>query len=118
MKFNLNKISLNPFVLLGFLQLPFPKKLPFSEFVPKVYCQLKEFIYACLKYSEDLHLRYLHTDSASATDSHTIAIRFPFPPPSLCTSVTHTHTHTEAFRCADFLCSIGSFRLDRGSLSH
>lgn len=44
--------------LLYFLQLPFPKKLPFSEFVPKVYCQLKEFIYACLKYSEDLHLRY------------------------------------------------------------
>ncbi|TKS93021.1 Exocyst complex component 6B [Collichthys lucidus] len=37
-------------------KLPFPKKLPFSEFVPKVYCQLKEFIYACLKYSEDLHL--------------------------------------------------------------
>ncbi|TNM93694.1 hypothetical protein fugu_001870 [Takifugu bimaculatus] len=40
-------------------KLPFPKKLPFSEFVPKVYCQLKEFIYACLKYSEDLHLRTL-----------------------------------------------------------
>lgn len=38
-------------------QMPFPKKLPFSEFVPKVYSQLKEFIYACLKYSEDLHLR-------------------------------------------------------------
>uniref|UniRef100_A0A3Q2ZHA2 Exocyst complex component n=1 Tax=Kryptolebias marmoratus TaxID=37003 RepID=A0A3Q2ZHA2_KRYMA len=38
-------------------KLPFPKKLPFSEFVPKVYSQLKEFIYACLKYSEDLHLR-------------------------------------------------------------
>uniref|UniRef100_A0A7N6C148 Exocyst complex component n=1 Tax=Anabas testudineus TaxID=64144 RepID=A0A7N6C148_ANATE len=39
-------------------KLPFPKKFPFSEFVPKVYCQIKEFIYACLKYSEDLHLRY------------------------------------------------------------
>lgn len=38
-------------------QMPFPKKFPFSEFVPKVYSQLKEFIYACLKYSEDLHLR-------------------------------------------------------------
>uniref|UniRef100_A0AAY3ZWC9 Exocyst complex component n=1 Tax=Denticeps clupeoides TaxID=299321 RepID=A0AAY3ZWC9_9TELE len=33
----------------------FPKKLPFSAFVPKVYCQIKEFIYACLKFSEDLH---------------------------------------------------------------
>ncbi|OPJ78406.1 hypothetical protein AV530_000267 [Patagioenas fasciata monilis] len=36
---------------------PFPKKFPFSEFVPKVYSQIKEFIYACLKFSEDLHLR-------------------------------------------------------------
>ncbi|KAM3937193.1 exocyst complex component 6B isoform 2-T2 [Leptodactylus fuscus] len=33
----------------------FPKKFPFSEFVPKIYCQIKEFIYACLKFSEDLH---------------------------------------------------------------
>lgn len=40
------------------LQQPFPKKFPFSEFVPKVYSQIKEFIYACLKFSEDLHLRY------------------------------------------------------------
>ncbi|NXD61090.1 EXC6B protein, partial [Corvus moneduloides] len=37
---------------------PFPKKFPFSEFVPKVYSQIKEFIYACLKFSEDLHLRW------------------------------------------------------------
>ncbi|KAK7910026.1 hypothetical protein WMY93_014710 [Mugilogobius chulae] len=43
-------------------KLPFPKKLPFSEFVPKVYCQLKEFIYACLKYSEDLHLSSSEVD--------------------------------------------------------
>lgn len=40
------------------LQQPFPKKFPFSEFVPKVYSQIKEFIYACLKFSEDLHLRW------------------------------------------------------------
>lgn len=43
-------------------KLPFPKKLPFSEFVPKVYGQLKEFIYACLKYSEDLHLSSTEVD--------------------------------------------------------
>uniref|UniRef100_A0A665VNZ7 Exocyst complex component n=1 Tax=Echeneis naucrates TaxID=173247 RepID=A0A665VNZ7_ECHNA len=43
-------------------KLSFPKKLPFSEFVPKVYCQLKEFIYACLKYSEDLHLSSTEVD--------------------------------------------------------
>ncbi|XP_034233965.1 exocyst complex component 6B isoform X1 [Thrips palmi] len=35
---------------------PFPKVLPFSSMVPKVYQQVKEFIYACLKFSEDLHL--------------------------------------------------------------
>lgn len=43
---------------LSCLQQPFPKKFPFSEFVPRVYNQIKEFIYACLKFSEDLHLRY------------------------------------------------------------
>ncbi|KAM9500134.1 exocyst complex component 6B isoform 2-T2 [Clarias gariepinus] len=42
--------------------IPFPKKFPFSEFVPKVYSQLKEFIYACLKYSEDLHLSSTEID--------------------------------------------------------
>ena len=39
-------------------QAPFPKSFPFSQFVPKVYCQVKEYIYACLKFSEDLHLRW------------------------------------------------------------
>ncbi|KAM6959769.1 exocyst complex component 6B isoform 1-T1 [Tautogolabrus adspersus] len=43
-------------------KLTFPKKLPFSEFVPKVYCLIKEFIYACLKYSEDLHLSSTEVD--------------------------------------------------------
>ncbi|XP_015199336.1 exocyst complex component 6B isoform X1 [Lepisosteus oculatus] len=43
-------------------KLPFPKKLPFSAFVPKVYSQLKEFIYACLKFSEDLHLSSTEVD--------------------------------------------------------
>ncbi|XP_009319171.1 PREDICTED: exocyst complex component 6B [Pygoscelis adeliae] len=44
------------------LQQPFPKKFPFSEFVPKVYNQIKEFIYACLKFSEDLHLSSTEVD--------------------------------------------------------
>ncbi|XP_063231867.1 exocyst complex component 6B isoform X2 [Bacillus rossius redtenbacheri] len=35
---------------------PFPKKFPFSALVPKVYQQVKEYIYACLKFSEDLNL--------------------------------------------------------------
>ncbi|XP_052577787.1 exocyst complex component 6B isoform X2 [Peromyscus californicus insignis] len=41
---------------------PLPKKFPFSEFVPKVYNQIKEFIYACLKFSEDLHLSSTEVD--------------------------------------------------------
>eukprot|EP00079_Xenopus_tropicalis_P016647 XP_004915790.1 PREDICTED: exocyst complex component 6B isoform X4 [Xenopus tropicalis] len=44
------------------LEKQFPKKFPFSEFVPKVYCQIKEFIYACLKFSEDLHLSSTEVD--------------------------------------------------------
>lgn len=34
----------------------YPYKFPFSSMVPKVYHQVKEFIYACLKFSEDLNL--------------------------------------------------------------
>lgn len=34
----------------------FPKKLPFSQMVPNVYNQVKKYIFACLKFSEDLHI--------------------------------------------------------------
>ncbi|XP_065109721.1 exocyst complex component 6 isoform X1 [Paramisgurnus dabryanus] len=33
----------------------FPKKLPMSQSVPQIYAQVKEFIYASLKFSESLH---------------------------------------------------------------
>ncbi|KAM4703866.1 exocyst complex component 6 [Rhinophrynus dorsalis] len=33
----------------------FPKKLPMSHSVPQIYMQVKEFIYASLKFSESLH---------------------------------------------------------------
>uniref|UniRef100_A0A673APY7 Exocyst complex component n=1 Tax=Sphaeramia orbicularis TaxID=375764 RepID=A0A673APY7_9TELE len=33
----------------------FPKKLPMSQSVPQIYTQVKEFIYASLKFSESLH---------------------------------------------------------------
>lgn len=35
---------------------PFPKKFPFSLMVPEVYHQAKEFMYACMKFSEELTL--------------------------------------------------------------
>lgn len=50
-------ILLTPFP--SILQQPFPRKFPFSELVPRIYNQIKEFIYACLKFSEDLHLRWV-----------------------------------------------------------
>uniref|UniRef100_A0A8C9X0P8 Exocyst complex component n=1 Tax=Sander lucioperca TaxID=283035 RepID=A0A8C9X0P8_SANLU len=56
-------------------KLPFPKKLPFSEFVPKVYCQLKEFIYACLKYSEDLHLSSTEVDDMIRKSTNVLLTR-------------------------------------------
>ncbi|XP_012286847.1 exocyst complex component 6B isoform X3 [Orussus abietinus] len=43
-------------------QADFPKKFPFSAMVPKVYQQVKEFIYACLKFSEDLNLTQTEID--------------------------------------------------------
>lgn len=36
-------------------QQEFPKKLPMSQSVPQIYSQVKEFIYASLKFSESLH---------------------------------------------------------------
>ncbi|XP_032355303.1 exocyst complex component 6B isoform X4 [Etheostoma spectabile] len=56
-------------------KLPFPKKLPFSEFVPKVYCQLKEFIYACLKYCEDLHLSSTEVDDMIRKSTNVLLTR-------------------------------------------
>lgn len=35
---------------------PFPKRFPFSRMVPEVYHQAKEFMYACMKFSEELTL--------------------------------------------------------------
>ncbi|KAK9891722.1 hypothetical protein WA026_016518 [Henosepilachna vigintioctopunctata] len=40
----------------------FPYNFPFSSMVPKVYQQVKEFIYACLKFSEDLNLSQMEVD--------------------------------------------------------
>ncbi|TDG42182.1 hypothetical protein AWZ03_011410 [Drosophila navojoa] len=35
---------------------PFPKQFPFSRMVPEVYHQAKEFMYACMKFAEELTL--------------------------------------------------------------
>ncbi|XP_071792572.1 exocyst complex component 6B-like isoform X2 [Asterias amurensis] len=51
-----------PFLSEDIEKQPYPKRLPFSEFVPKVYKQIKEFIYACHKFSQDLHLTQTERD--------------------------------------------------------
>lgn len=43
-------------------QVTFPYNFPFSSMVPKVYQQVKEFIYACLKFTEDLNLSQVEVD--------------------------------------------------------
>lgn len=48
-------------------QQEFPKKLPMSQSVPQIYSQVKEFIYASLKFSESLHRRYLQTHSTQSS---------------------------------------------------
>jgi hypothetical protein len=46
-----------PFHDQGLEQMPFPKKFPFSPLISNVCQEFKEFIYTCLKFSEDLSLR-------------------------------------------------------------
>ncbi|XP_056286085.1 exocyst complex component 6 isoform X2 [Pseudoliparis swirei] len=40
----------------------FPKKLPMSQSVPQIYTQVKELIYASLKFSESLHRSFTEID--------------------------------------------------------
>ncbi|CAG9857330.1 unnamed protein product [Phyllotreta striolata] len=40
----------------------YPYVFPFSSMVPKIYREVKEFIYACIKFSEDLNLSQVEVD--------------------------------------------------------
>ncbi|BFZ02390.1 hypothetical protein BsWGS_05429 [Bradybaena similaris] len=40
----------------------YPRQFPFSQFVPSIYVQVKEYINACLKFSCDLHLSHTEID--------------------------------------------------------
>lgn len=53
----------------------FPKKFPFSAMVPKVYHQVKEFIYACLKFSEDLNLSQTEIDEMICKSTNLLLTR-------------------------------------------
>ncbi|XP_025094033.1 exocyst complex component 6B-like isoform X3 [Pomacea canaliculata] len=41
---------------------PYPRRFPFSQFVPNIFNQVKEYINACLKFSADLHLSHTEID--------------------------------------------------------
>ncbi|XP_066598012.1 exocyst complex component 6 isoform X2 [Prorops nasuta] len=53
----------------------FPKKFPFSYMVPKVYQQVKEFIYACLKFSEDLNFTQTEIDDMICKSTNLLLTR-------------------------------------------
>ncbi|KAL8624105.1 hypothetical protein ACOMHN_036108 [Nucella lapillus] len=44
------------------LDAPFPRRFPFSQFVPSIFSQVKEYINACRKFSADLHLSHTEID--------------------------------------------------------
>ena len=43
-------------------RMSFSKRFPFSNFVPRIYRQVQEFIAQCLKFSDDLHLSHTEID--------------------------------------------------------
>lgn len=56
-----------------FKQQQFPKKLPMSQSVPQIYSQVKEFIYASLKFSESLHRRWAEPKTPMNPHQQTIS---------------------------------------------
>ncbi|XP_016921067.1 exocyst complex component 6B isoform X2 [Apis cerana] len=56
-------------------KIEFPKKFPFSDMVPKVYQQVKEFIYACLKFSEDLNFTQTEIDEMICKSTNLLLTR-------------------------------------------
>ncbi|KAL1423237.1 hypothetical protein MTO96_021219 [Rhipicephalus appendiculatus] len=51
-----NVVAIFPFRDEALEQAPFPKKFPFSRFVPGIFDEVKGFIRECLKFSEDLNV--------------------------------------------------------------
>lgn len=54
---------------------PCPKELPFSQFVPKVYREIKEFIYACHKFSLELNLTDTERDDMIRKSTNVLLTR-------------------------------------------
>lgn len=68
-------VSSFPYYEEQLLKSQFPKRFPFSAMVPKVYQQVKEFIYACLKFSEDLNLTQTEIDEMICKSTNLLLTR-------------------------------------------
>ncbi|CAD1470315.1 unnamed protein product, partial [Heterotrigona itama] len=70
-----NVLDLFPYHDEELQKVEFPKKFPFSDMVPKVYQQVKEFIYACLKFSEDLNFTQTEIDEMICKSTNLLLTR-------------------------------------------
>lgn len=54
---------------------PYPRKFPFSSMVPKVYQQVKDFVHASLKYTEELNLSQTEVDDMMRKSTNLLLTR-------------------------------------------
>lgn len=54
---------------------PYPRKFPFSSMVPKVYQQVKDFVHASLKYTEELNLSQTEVDDMMRKSTNMLLTR-------------------------------------------
>ena len=59
----------------GLVSGPFPKHFPFSPMVLKVYKELRNFIKACVQFSEDLHLTQGEIDETVRKSTNVLLTR-------------------------------------------
>ncbi|XP_067928317.1 exocyst complex component 6B-like [Watersipora subatra] len=53
----------------------FPKQFPFSQMVPRVYGQCRQYIYSCLKFCEGLHLSHTEIDDMIRKSTNVLLTR-------------------------------------------
>lgn len=54
---------------------PYPRKFPYSSMVPKVYQQVKDFVHASLKYTEELNLSQTEVDDMMRKSTNLLLTR-------------------------------------------
>ncbi|ESN92296.1 hypothetical protein HELRODRAFT_157969 [Helobdella robusta] len=54
---------------------PFPKRFPFSQFVPAIFTEVKRYISACLEFSEDLNISRTEIDDTIRKFANTLLTR-------------------------------------------